>query len=184
LEERTARSPIQNAGASAGSSPQAAAPRGTTVKTTIERGDAYLAPQLYNIEIALQQFVRGPGANERIKSEGISDKPPDAGYEYVLARLRLGYFRRVRGLEDEQYILAEGQIASVSFDGLTEYKVPSVLHQPEPRLIDEVFNPGDSREGWVLLQVAEGDKKPLLVYKGKHVEGIYGIWRSIWFQLY
>jgi hypothetical protein len=184
LEEKVARNPLQHQGASAGSSPQEAASPGTTIRTTIERGDAYLSPQLYNVEISLLEFVRGSAADERVNSQGISDKPPSIGFEYVLTRVRLGYFRRARGLEDEQYILTEGQIAAVSSDDMTEYKLPSILQQPQPQLIGVVFNPGDSREGWILLQVPESDKKPLLIYKRKHVEGIYGIWGGIWFRLY
>lgn len=178
------RSPIPNPAASTSGSQYEIAPLGTTIRTTIERGDAYLSPQLYNVEVSLLELVRGNEAEQRVKSEGISDKSADAGFEYILARIKLGYFRRARGLEDEQYAITEGQIAAASSDGKTEYRIPSLLRQPQPQLVDVLLNPGDVREGWVLLQVAENDKKPLLIYKRKHIEGAYGIWGGIWFQLY
>lgn len=167
-----------------GSTPQNAAPAGVTIKTTIERGDAYLSPQLYNVEITLLEIIRGKAALERVISQNISEKSPGAGFEYVLARIRLGYFRRIRGLEDEPYTLTEGQFTAFSADGTTEYEIPSVVRQPQPPLAGITFNPGDSHEGWILLEVPETEKKPLMIYKRQHVEGIYGIWRGVWFQLY
>jgi hypothetical protein len=136
------------------------------------------------VEVTLLQIQRGEKAAAQVRSQGITDKLPPDGYEYVLACVRIGYFRRVRGLEDEPYILAEGQLAAISSDGVTEYIAPTAVQQPQPALIGLTFNPGDIREGWVLLQVPREDKNPLLVYKRKHIEGAYGIWGYIWFKLY
>ena len=180
MEKQINQEPV----AAAGSSPQSAASVMATVKTTIERGDAYLSPQLYNVEVTLLQFLRGKEAGEQVRARGITDNPPQDGYEYLLANIRVGYFRRVRGLEDEPYTLTEGQFAAVSPDGITEYTIPAVSRQPQPPLVDVTFNPGDTREGWILLQVPQDEKTPFLVYKRKHVEGNYGIWGYIWFKLF
>jgi hypothetical protein len=166
-----------------GTAPETAAGTGVTLKTTIERGDAYLSPQLYNVEITLLQTVRGQTAEELLTGQNISAGPLQTGFEFVLAQIRLGYFRRVRGLEDEVYTLTKGQFMAVSSDGRNEYPVPPVLSQPQPPLIDVTFNPGDIREGWILLQVPVAEKQPLLVFKRQHVEGAYGIWGYIWFKL-
>ena len=107
------------------------------------------------------------------------------GFEYILARIRLGYFSRARGgLDNELYKLTEGQFVAVSSSGKTEYEVPPVLRQPQPALVDVTFNPGDSHEGWILLQVPKEERKPLLIFKRQHVEGAYGIWGYVWFKLY
>jgi len=174
--------PVNNQNPVPGSFHLSAVPVGVSIKTTIERGDAYSAPAIYDVEITLLEIVRGEDAWERIKVQGVSTEPPKVGFEYILARIRFGYSRRGRGLDDEAYKLTEGQFAAVSADGQTEYMIPTVLQQPQ--LVDTIFHSGESREGWIILQVPEDEKKPLLVYKREHVEGVYGIWRHVWFQLY
>jgi hypothetical protein len=160
------------------------APAGVTIKTTIERGDAYSAPEIYNVEITLTEIIRGNEAWDRIKVQSSLNEPPKVGFEYLFAHIRFGYFRRGRGMGGEDYRLTEGQFAAVSPDGRKEYEIPSVLSQPQPRLLDCVFSPGESRDGWILVQVPKDDKKPLLIFKRQNVEGVHGIWGHIWFRLY
>ncbi len=167
-----------------GSSSGCPAPVGVTVKTTIERGDAYLSPEIYNVEITLLEVVRGKKARERINSQDVSDQPPQTGFDYVLALVRFGYYQRGRRQGSEAYRLTEGQFAAVSADGKQEYELPSISQQPQPSLIGRLFNPGETHEGWILLQVPKGEKEPRLVFKRKHTEGMYGIWGYVWFQLY
>jgi hypothetical protein len=69
-----------------------------------------------------------------------------------------------------------GQFAAVSPDGKTEYEIPPVLYQPQPQLIGSIFSPGESHDGWILLQVPEKDKKPLLIFKRQNIEGVHGVW--------
>jgi len=166
-----------------GSSHRNPAPLGMTVKTTVERGDAYFTPRLYEMTITILEVLRGKEAAERIRTQGVSDNPPKSGFEYILVRIDCGYFYKVRGFDDD-YRLTEGQFVTVSADGSTEHEIPSVIQQPQPQLIDWVFHPGESREGWVLLQIPEDDVNPLLIFKRQHVEGIYGRWRYVWFKLH
>ena len=167
-----------------GTSQSGPAPVGLTIKTTIERGDAYSAPEIYNVEITLMEIIRGDEAWERIKGQSSLNEPPKAGFEFILGHIKFGYFRRRRDTGGEVYRLTEGQFLAVSPDGKTEYEIPSVSSQPQPQLIDWVFSPGESRDGWILLQVARDDEKPLLIFKRQNVEGVHGIWGHIWFQLY
>ena len=167
-----------------GSSHLRPVPVNVTVKTKIERGDAYSAPEIYDLEITLIEIVHGKEALDRIKVQGVLDGPPKRGFEYVLARVQFKYSRRGKGLGNVTYRLTEGQFAAVSADGKTGYEIPSVLQQPQPQLIDCVFSAGEFREGWILLQVPKDEKKPRLIFKRENAEGIYGIWRSVWFQLY
>jgi hypothetical protein len=167
-----------------GSSINNPAPVGVTVTTTVERGDAYLSPEIYNVRITVLEVVRGEEARKRISSQGVSDRPPETGFEYVLTSIRFGYYQRGQRQGKEIYKLTEGQFAAVSADGKQEYPLPSVLHQPQPPLIGRVFSHDESHDGWILLQVPVGEKEPRLVFKRKHTEGIYGIWGYVWFQLY
>jgi hypothetical protein len=167
-----------------GSSYANATPLGVVLKTRIERGDAYSAPEIYDLDITLLEIIRGSKAFEKAKAEGVCSAPPKSGFEYLLACIRFGYSRRGRGLGYEPYKLTEGQFAVTSADGKKEYEVFAVAKQPEPHLIGVVFSSGETREGWILLQVPKKEKKPLLIYKRENYEGIYGIWKGVWFQLY
>ena len=167
-----------------GSSINSPAPVGVTVTTTVERGDAYLSPEIYNVRITLLEILRGESARERVVSQGVNDRSPEIGFEYVLALIKFGYYQRGRRQGKEVYKLTEGQFAAVSADGKQEYNLPYISHQPQPPLIGRVFNHDTSYEGWVLLQVPTADKEPRLVFKRKHTEGVYGIWGYVWFKLY
>jgi hypothetical protein len=46
------------------------------------------------------------------------------------------------------------------------------------------LQPGETHQGWILLQVPETEKKPLLIFKRENVEVVYGVWGNVWFQLY
>jgi len=166
-----------------GSLTQTAVPRGTMVRTIIERGDAYLAPQLYNLDITLLEVLKGSEVARRIEEENVCDRAPVSGFEYVLAHLKFAYNRKVRGLGDEGYKLVEGQFFTLLADTRQEFPLPGVLKQPEPPLIGVVFNPGESKQGWVLLQVPQNAQNVLLVFKRIHVEGMYGIWGNVQFRL-
>ena len=168
-----------------GSSHRSPAPIGVTVKTTVERGDAYSGAELCDVGITIIEVIQGKAAWGRIKAQGISGKPARTGFEYVLARIRFFYSRRGSGFEEAgTYSVSEGQFATASADGMTEYEVPYVLKQPEPQLIDWPLHPGETREGWVLLQVPEKDKQARIVFKRQHVEAIYGLRGYVWFQLH
>jgi hypothetical protein len=184
MKEITANTNAENSKLIIGTSHSSPAPVGVTIKTAIERGEAYSAPEIYNVEITLLEIVRGDEVGEREKFLSFLNEPPKSGFDYVLAHIRFGYFRRRRGMGGEVYRLTKGQFAAISPDGKTEYEIPSLLSQPQPQLIDCVFSPGESRDGWILLQVPKDDKKPLLIFKRLNVEGVHGIWGHIWFQLY
>jgi len=160
------------------------APVGVTIKTTVERGEAYAAPEIYNVELTLLEIMRGDEAWKRIKGQGSFNEPPKAGFEFVLVLIRFGYFRRSRGMEGEVYRLTKGQFVAVSPDGKTEYEIPTSLSQPEPQLIGSTISPGEARDGWILLQIPKDERRPLLIFKRQNMEGVHGVWGPIWFQLY
>jgi hypothetical protein len=158
-------------------------PIGSMVKTKIERGDAYSAPEVYDLEITILETVRGKAALEQIKTQGVTDKPPIEGFEYLLARIQFGYFRRGKGFGDSPYRLAEGQFIAVSQDGKIMYELPDILQQPQPQLAGSLFKPGESREGWLLFQAPQGGQTSLLIFDREYEEGVYGLWGYVWFQI-
>jgi hypothetical protein len=167
-----------------GSSPGSPAPVGMTVRTSIECGDRYSAPIIYNLQVTLEEIMRGDAAWERVKTEGVSNEPPRPDFEYMLVRIKVECFRKARGNEGGPYRIRQGQFTAVSPDGGTEYETPSVVRQPQPQVVDVPLSPGDSHEGWVVLQVPQLEKKPLLIFKRERAESLYGIWGPLFFQLH
>jgi hypothetical protein len=183
MKNPTTTSPVEVQNSPQGRSHLNPIPVWVSAKTRIERGMGN-APESYDVEITIQEIVRGKEAWERIKAQDVSNEPPKAGFEYILARMKFGYFRRGRGFSDEAYKVTGGQFAAVSAEGKTEYEMPSVLQEPQPQLINGIFSPGESREGWILLQAPKDEKKPLLIFKREKVEGVYWVWGYVWFKLY
>jgi hypothetical protein len=168
-----------------GSSQDCPVPMGVALKTTIEHGDRKPTPESFNLEITLLDIVRGREALDRIEREGVSDQAFKAGFEYTLVRIRFGYYRKARGPSAPPlYVLGDGTFTAASADGKIEYEPPSVVRQPQPELIGVPFSVGDSREGWIVLEVPEEEKKPLLVFHRVHAAAAYGVWGSVWFRLY
>jgi hypothetical protein len=186
---------MSNKDLSLGTFPSSAIPFGVTGKTTIERGHGYYLPKLYNVEITVLETVHGAEAKKHLDAQNISTELLKTDFKPVLTRIRMGYFNRGKATEgqhaalgggaiDVVYTLPEGQFVAFSEDGATEYDVIYIQKQPQPELIGYNFSPGDTREGWILLQVPEDENNPLLAFKREHIEGVYGIWGYIWFHLY
>ena len=130
---------IQNPNPTLGSSQRNPVPIGKTIKTKIERGDRYSAPVIYDLEITLLEIIRGQEAWERVKAQEVFNELAKSGFEYMLVRLKVGFFRRGRGLGGDVYELREGQISAVSADGKTKYEILPVPLQPQPQLLDLSF---------------------------------------------
>ncbi|KPK88556.1 MAG: hypothetical protein AMJ94_14735 [Deltaproteobacteria bacterium SM23_61] len=169
-----------------GNSRDRAASLGTTVKTKIERGDRYSAPEIYNLEITVLEVVRGKEAWDRIRAEGTFQDDFKAGFEPCLIRIKFGYFKKGRGFGHNKspYEIPDDAFRALSQDGETEYPIPSSPEQPRPRLSKTPFISGDIKEGWILLQVPEGEERPLLTFKRDYRENAYGFWGPVWFQLW
>jgi len=175
---------IQNPNPTLGSSQRNPVPIGKTIKTKIERGDRYSAPVIYDLEITLLEIIRGQEAWERVKVQEVFNELTKSGFEYMLVRLKVGFFRRGRGLGGDVYELREGQISTVSADGKTRYEILPVPLQPQPQLLDLSCEPGESHSGWIVLQVPKDEAKPLLLFNREYGENVYGTWGPIWFCLY
>jgi hypothetical protein len=163
-----------------------AATVGATVKTKIERGDRYSAPEVYSLEITVCEVLRGKGARERLKTKGISKSMTKTGFEPVLVRIRFGYFSKGRGFgyRTEPYKITEGCFVAVSPDGKTEYEIPAMRRQPQPALLNTPFFPGDMKEGWIVLQAPEGAEDLFLIFNRDYRENIYGFWGPVWFRFF
>lgn len=125
-------------------------------------------------KVALLEIVRGTEAWNRIKEANMFNNPPEAGFEYLLAKVKFEYLKGPT--QDITYHLSTWDFTAVSSEG-KDYENASVV-EPEPKL-DATLYQGASHIGWVTFQVAKNDSKPLMTF-GRKYDGTGGIW----FKLY
>ena len=135
----------------------------------------------YEARTTLFQVIRGEEAWETIKEANILAygstlaDPPEAGFEYVLARIRFEY---LKGPDQETvYHLSAFDFRVISSDGKA-YDHVFLIGGPEPELSAELY-PGASHEGWVVFQVAEHDTAPLMTF-GRDYRGRGGVWWKLY----
>jgi len=163
----------------AGSSPLNPAPIGSVVTGIVECGQGYTSHELYDMKLTVLEVIRGAEAWKRLKEAAPSNKPAQAGQEYVLARVKFEYRARgTPGLCIHQ--LTPEQFTAFSSDGV-DYKNPNVIPpQPEAR---KALKSGESVEGWVVFMVPEQDKTPLMAYSAD-IGGAVMHGGVKWFRLY
>ena len=150
------------------------------LKSMVELGSVYT--NIYDITITVLETVRGNAAMEQLKAASANVKPPAAGFEYVLARIKFELKGRYvsdnlsfdLGTEPLQWIALTGS-------DLTEYDRVSVT-VPKPALAGLV-KPGGSMEGWVGFAVAQKDSKPVMVFD-PDTGGATGRGKTLFFKLY
>jgi hypothetical protein len=147
-------------GQSPASSPASPAPAGITVKGIVECGEGYTSHELYDMKITLLEVMRGEEAWNRIAKASASNKPADAGFEYILARVRFEYKARgTPGLCVHQ--LVPDQFTAFSAEG-NDYRSVSVV-TPQPAMRKDLKS-GEAFEGWLVFMVGKQDKAPLMFY--------------------
>ena len=153
-----------------------ATPIGTTAKFRMQLskylGGDYLN-EYHTFEMTVLEVVRGSKAWDMVKAADAANKAPDAGYEYLLARVKFVHISggslttSVKEAVLEAYS-SEGKAyryASIMFPGITF---------PGPVIFDQVLESGQTAEGWVTFIVKQSDSKPCMLY-----------WTAYeWFQLY
>ena len=150
-----------------------AAPVGKAVEGMIQvsgpAASAYGAQELHSVRITLLQVLRGSSAWERIMEADESAPPPESGFEYLIARIRLEY--DPDGAGGTLTYLVKPDDFRIYSENDREYDLPSVK-PPKPALMGRTLYPGDFHEGWLCFKVEETDRKPLLFFYG-----------GMWFQL-
>jgi hypothetical protein len=148
-----------------------AAPVGSTATARFTIGEGYVAAsEAAEAQITVLEIVRGERAWALVRSASPSNKPPGAGFEYLVARVRFE-FRGKGG--DADFAVRDEQFAASSADG-EPYQSAAVV-QPKPALDGRLYS-GDVLEGWATFLVAVTDAKPLMSFGHN-----YG---RVWFQLY
>jgi hypothetical protein len=161
-----------------GSSPFSPAPVGGLVQSTVYSGGSASSLEPYDVKITLLEVMRGEKAWDLIKEASVSNKPPKAGSEYILARIRFDYSASgVPG--DKVWEISNEQFTALSSDGKL-YETPSIV-LPKPELSGSLRS-GGSIEGWRVFQVPREDNKPLMTFDPASGGGMLR-GKVIWFQL-
>lgn len=149
-----------------------AAPVGATVQCTIDvegtGPSEYGQHELHDVGITVLEVVHGNKAWELIQAADASNRPPDTGFDYLLARIRFEY--SVQGPQGNMpYVVNRDCFKLYSSDN-KEYTAPSIT-SAKPELIGREFYPGSSYEGWVPFMAAVNDEPVLFYPQG-----------GVWFQ--
>jgi len=128
----------------------------------------------HEVRITLLQIVRGSEAWQLIYDANMFNDPPEAGFEYILAKVRFEYL--TGPTPDTAYDVSPVWFDAISSDG-KEYDTAYVVG-PDPSIRTDLY-PGASHEGWAAFQVAQSDAKPVMTF-GRRYDGTGGVW----FKLY
>ncbi len=160
-------------------SPSDPAAIGAPVKSLLELGSVY--PSLYDITVTVLETVRGDEAMRRLRAADGAVKPPKAGFEYLLARVKFEMKRR--SISDKlTFNLGSSPLQWVAFTSdMAEYEGVAVT-VPKPELKGTV-RPDQTREGWLSFAVEQKEKKPVLVFDPDS-GGATGRGKPLFFRLY
>ena len=162
-----------------GDSPFEPASAGVRLSGIVACGQGYTTHELYNMNLTLQEVVRGEDAWKLLRKASETNKPADPGFDYILARLKFEYYARGNpGLCVHK--LTPQQFTAMSADGV-DYPAADVI-PPEPEMHGELRS-GESLEGWIALLVPQTDQKPLLSYSAD-AGGAVAHGGAKWFKLY
>ena len=163
-----------------GQSPMDPMPINTAIKTEIQCGNSAGSMEPYEASIAVLQVLRGNEAWNLLKAANPSNKQPQAGYEYILARI--AFSMKPRGAPgDKTFDLGRPmQFVALSADG-REYLAPSVAI-PQPDLA-RMVHANEPAEGWIVFLVEQKESKPVVVFDPSS-GGAMGRGRSVFFQLW
>ena len=153
---------------------RSAAPVGEPAEGMIQvsgpAASAYGAQEFHSVRVTVLQVLRGNEAWERILEADSSAQPPESGFEYLIARVRLEYDPDGAG-GSLTYSVKPDDFKIYSEED-REYELPPVK-APKPALAGRTFFSGDIHEGWLCFKVVGTDRKPLLFFYG-----------GMWFQLH
>lgn len=106
--------------------------------------------------------MRGKKARDAIREASASNTPPRTGWEYLVARVRFEYTARTKPGQ-QTYAVNPGQFIATSASG-TDYPPVNLAAEPKPEL-NATLHSGDSAEGWVAMEIPQGERRPLMVFQ-------------------
>lgn len=133
-----------------------------------EGASDYGVPTIVQAQFTVLEVLRGAAAWERLQQVDPTNPPPAAGFEYLLARVRIagtdsGAARIPYPVQADHFRI---------FDAANQPYPTPAARPPRPALIGQKVYPGDVREGWLMFTIAKDDQRPELFF-----------FSGLWFQL-
>ena len=126
----------------------------------------------FNLEVTLQEVLRGVRALEMVLAAYSRNNLPEPGHEYILVRAMV----HVADGPNEAITLYRGDFDIVSTDGVLNSSI-TFVSDLEPEFRFRVF-PGATVEGWMTWLVSTDDLSPTIVFGAD-----YNLVGGIWFDL-
>jgi hypothetical protein len=168
------------AAAAQGQSPSDATPIGKSISTQVQCGPISVLMEPYDAKISVLQVLRGKEALDRLKTATPDAPPPQAGFDYVLARIAFEMKATTQPGNKTFEVARKMQFVALTTDG-NEQDAPQVK-PPSPELHRTVRS-GEPAEGWIVLLVEQANKKPVMFFDPS-AGGAMGGGKVLFFQLY
>lgn len=163
----------------AGRMPSDAGGEGMTIAGIIECGQGYTSHELYDVKITLREVERGARAWQLLQAASKDNRPPQAQYDYLLARVKFEYEARGKP-GDCVHTLKRSHYTALSSQGEI-YPVPDVT-VPDPALSGPIHS-GETRDGWLAFEVKKSDAKPLMTFSVDDSGAVQHAGK-LWFKLF
>jgi hypothetical protein len=108
-------------------------------------------------QVTVLEAIRGGKAYDMAKAANQFNDPPKEGMEYLAVRARVKNLKP----QDRFVMIDSGWFKTIG-DKNVLYDAPSVV-DPEPAL-DAYLYPGGEAEGWVILQIGQGEGRTQIVF--------------------
>ena len=155
------------------------AARGEPVKSIVQIGP--MNTNNYDVTITLLQTVRGKQAMQMLQQADPDSKPPKAGFEYVLARVR--FQLQGRAVSDiGAFVLGDSPFQWVAYSADFDQYDNVAVTPPEPALRGPVKS-GETKEGWLAFAVEQKEKQPIMTFDPSS-GGATGRGNILFFKLY
>ena len=152
---------------------------GQPVKSIVQIGP--MNTSNYDVTITLLETVRGKLAMQMLKTADPATKPPRAGFEYVLARIRFQLKGRA-GSDIGSFVLGDSPFQWVAYSADLDQYDNAAVTPPNPALQGPVKS-GESKEGWVAFAVAKNESRPIMAFDPSS-GGATGRGNALFFKLY
>ena len=153
---------------------------GQPVTTQINCDERAGGIEPYDATITVEEMTRGAEAWNALQAADKANPEPEAGHEYVLARI--SFKMKPRGAPgDKTFDLGRPLQFTAFSENFEEYSTPKAI-VPEPALKGRV-PANQPAEGWVALSVKKDDPKPLLMFDPSS-GGAWSRGKIIFFKLY
>ncbi len=162
------------------------APVGKTVKAGLNMREAYMTnfSEFYELQITVNMIIRGKEGTDYINKKKLSLGTIEPGFEPIVILMKFAYFHKGIGSGTMDYRLFLSQFAAVPQNTKNIFN-PVQVKKHQLQLADSIFKPGESREGFIVLQVPRAEKRPLMIMgRESELSLTFGLFGYIWFKLY